>query len=370
MKILLLGEYSNVHWTLAEGLRELGHAVTVVSNGDNWKGYKRDIDLSRRSLGTVNTLRYLWDLHRTIPQLKGYDVVQLINPVFLDLRAERVLSLYRKIRRQNGKLFLGSFGIDKPWVEEGRRHGTFRYCDFHINGTSRHTPEVEEMERTWLHGAKGRLFDIIADDCDGIIAGLYENYVCCKPKYGDKLRFIPFPINHVSISPKKPHPEYQGIRFFIGIQRQRAAYKGADIMLGALRDLQGKHPDLMEVVVAENVPFAQYQHMMDTSDVLLDQLYSYTPAMNALLAMAKGLVVVGGGEEEQYQLLGETQLRPIINVQPNRQDVAEQMERRLLANPANLARLSHESRAYTLRWHHHVRVAQQYIDFWQQTTDN
>ena len=34
MKVLLVGEYSNVHATLAEGLRSLGHEVTVVSNGD------------------------------------------------------------------------------------------------------------------------------------------------------------------------------------------------------------------------------------------------------------------------------------------------------------------------------------------------
>lgn len=45
MKILLLGEYSNVHNTLAEGLRQLGHQVTVASNGDFWKNYPRDIDL-------------------------------------------------------------------------------------------------------------------------------------------------------------------------------------------------------------------------------------------------------------------------------------------------------------------------------------
>lgn len=36
-KILLLGEYSNVHATLADGLRKLGHQVTVLSNGDFWK---------------------------------------------------------------------------------------------------------------------------------------------------------------------------------------------------------------------------------------------------------------------------------------------------------------------------------------------
>ena len=44
MKILLLGEYSNVHATLADGLRKLGHQVTVLSNGDFWKNYPRDID--------------------------------------------------------------------------------------------------------------------------------------------------------------------------------------------------------------------------------------------------------------------------------------------------------------------------------------
>ena len=44
MKILLLGEYSNVHNTLAQGLRALGHEVVVASSGDGWKDYPRDID--------------------------------------------------------------------------------------------------------------------------------------------------------------------------------------------------------------------------------------------------------------------------------------------------------------------------------------
>ena len=41
MKILLLGEYSNVNNTLARGFRQLGHQVTVASNGDFWKDYPR-----------------------------------------------------------------------------------------------------------------------------------------------------------------------------------------------------------------------------------------------------------------------------------------------------------------------------------------
>ena len=47
MKILLLGEYSNVHWTLAEGLRRLGHCVTVASNGDFWKDKEKQIKIQK-----------------------------------------------------------------------------------------------------------------------------------------------------------------------------------------------------------------------------------------------------------------------------------------------------------------------------------
>ena len=88
MKILLIGEYSNVHHSLATGLRALGHSVTVVSDGDGWKNYPRDIDISRTSTHPWHTLSYLLRLHRLWPKLKGYDVVQLINPVFLELKAE------------------------------------------------------------------------------------------------------------------------------------------------------------------------------------------------------------------------------------------------------------------------------------------
>jgi hypothetical protein len=43
--------------------------------------------------------------------------------------------------------------------------------------------------------------------------------------------------------------------------------------------------------------------------------------MNGLLAMSRGLILVGGGEPEHYKLLGESELRPIINVLPSMEDV-------------------------------------------------
>ena len=81
MKILLMGEYSNVHWTLAEGLRTLGHDVTVLSNGDFFKNYPRDIDLVRKP-AKFRGIDYLAKLQHIKSILKGTEVVLVINPTF------------------------------------------------------------------------------------------------------------------------------------------------------------------------------------------------------------------------------------------------------------------------------------------------
>ena len=131
MKILLLGEYSNVHATLAKGLRALGHEVLVVSNGDFWKSYPRDIDLSRSST-RLGALAYLLKLAMVLPKLRGFDVVQIINPMFLELKAERMMPVYRYLRRNNGKMFMGAFGMDYYWVDVCCKQMPLRYSDFNI----------------------------------------------------------------------------------------------------------------------------------------------------------------------------------------------------------------------------------------------
>ena len=380
MKILLIGEFSNVHWTLAQGLRALGHDVTVVSDGDRWKDYPRDVNLQRRHLDDpsrlrrmAGTVRYLCDLARIWPTLKGYDVVQLINPVFIDLKAERLWPFYQFLRRHNGRVFLGAFGIDYYWVKVGSDCKTFRYSDFNFGSQLRDYPFMHTMIRDWLQGPKGELNQRMAEDCDGIISGLYEYEMCYRPFFPDKTRFIPFPINLSSVTPVSTLTSVSAspLRFFIGIQRSRSAYKGTDLMLSALQRLQADFgPDRVAILKAESVPFAQYQEMMNSSHVLLDQLYSYTPAMNALLAMAKGLIVVGGGEEEQYELLGEHQLRPIINVQPTEQDVYDQIAKRLLSGKENIHQLQLDSMEYIRRHHDHIKVAQSYLDFYTNPSAN
>ncbi len=367
MKILLLGEYSNVHATLAEGLRTLGHQVTVASNGDFWKDYPRDIDLARRP-GKMGGMALMAKVYSLLPRWRGYDVVQLINPLFIELKAERLFPIYRYLRRHNRSMVMGAMGMDWYWVHECTCNMPLRYSDFNI-GTQLRTDDTAVREQLdWLGTAKERLNKFIAADCDRIVSGLYEYHVCYAPYFKDKTRFIPFPIrNEAPAQAAAPAGTQQPLRLFIGISKGRSAYKGTDIMLKAAEAVRNKYPDRLTIVKTEGVPFRQYQKMMDGCDAIMDQLYAYTPAMNALLAMSKGIICIGGGEPENYDILGETTLRPIINVQPSFESVATQLEQ-LVLHPERIATLKQQSRDYCRKHHDYIKVARQYEQLYQEIT--
>ena len=393
MKILLLGEYSNVHWTLAEGLRKLGHQVTVLSNGDFWKDYPRDINLVRTP-GKWGGIRYMARLYSLLPRLRGYDVVQLINPMFLEIKAERIFPIYRYLRRHNGKMVMGGFGMDYYWVSTCCNEKPLRYSDFNIGDKLRTDEDALRERRDWLGTKKEELNRFIAEDCDAIVTGLYEYQVCYQPHFPEKTTFIPYPIKleEKSLSPA-PSPVGRGdssnedsqaaskshatlhiphsttspyggdkrgaLSLFIGINRTRSVYKGTDIMLRAAQAIKAQYPDRVDLQIAESVPFAQYQQMLDGADAILDQLYSYTPSMNPLMAMSKGIICIGGGEPENYEILGEHELRPIINVQPTYESVYHELEQ-LVLHPERIPELKRQSIEYIRRHHEYLKVARQY----------
>lgn len=365
MKILLLGEYSNVHATLARGLRQLGHKVTVVSNGDFWKDYPRDIDVSRRP-GKLGGIMLMFKMAWLLPRLTGYDVVQLINPMFLELKAGRLQPIYKYLRRHNGAMVLGAFGMDYYWVHENITRMPLRYSDFNIGKTLRTDFDALREQHEWLGTDKGQLSQHVAQDCDAIVTGLYEYEAVYQPLFPGKTTFIPFPIDNTPLSASRcPHvssPQMSGggrLKLFIGISKNRSTYKGTDIMLEAAKAVRDRYPDRLELRVAEGVPFAQYARMMEGSDAICDQLYSYTPAMNALEAMSRGLVVVGGGEPENYEILGERELHPIVNVEPCRESVYKAIEH-LVLHPEELPRLKRQSLEYIKKHHNYIKIAKQY----------
>lgn len=361
MRILLIGEYSNVHATLSEGLKMLGHEVVVASNRDFWKNYPCDIELVRGNglfSGLKLWVKVLWNLKR----FRNFDIVQIINPMFLELKADKHVSILKYLIKHNRKLVLGAFGMDYYWVYENLMNKPMRYSDFNIGEKIRTDKDALIARNDWLGTNKEKLNIFCAEKANAIITGLYEYDVCYRNVYPDKTTFIPMPIKPLNLKETDIQSilhKKNKVIVFIGISKNRSAYKGTDIMLKAAEDVQANYTEKMELRIAEGVPFQEYLKMMSDADIILDQLYSYTPGMNGLEAMNQGIVCIGGGEPENYEILGEKELRPIINVEPNYDSVYSAIEN-IIINSDLIPKLKLQSIEYIKRYHDYIKVAQKY----------
>ena len=248
--------------------------------------------------------------------------------------------------------------MDWYWVNTCTKRKTLRYSDFNFGNTVRTDEAAIKEQREWLGTVKEQLNKLIAEECDAIVTGLYEYNVCYRQYFPHRTHFIPFPIR-IPATYSTTQCKRSKVSIFIGLSRERSKYKGTDIMLEAAKNLHDKYAYRMDLNVVEGVPFAQYQQMMDESDAILDQLYSYTPSMNSLLAMSKGIICIGGGEPENYEILNEEDLRPIINVQPTYESVYHELEQ-LIIHPDRIPELKLQSRKYVERHHDFLKVAHQY----------
>ena len=400
MKILLIGEASFLHNTLKKGLVERGHRVLTMSDGNGWHDAPRDINL-RRNLrwGKFGGLWVVWQLLRHLPQLCGNDVVQIHNYQFVPLMYRWNTLLLRFLKLTNRCVVKGCFG-DDPQIFRRQAQGVPVYSDTFWSGqlqnTDQHRDRIAEVVE---HGAEASWRKTTAM-ADALVPCLYEYWLDYnEPPYAAKLHYIPLPIEcgeysvslsmecgedattNLNTSPSllstlnsqlstlnsqlstlnsQLAPSHH-LTILIGLQPKRDFMKGAMRIATFVEEVARRHPGRVQIKYVEGVPYDEYMRLLAEADVLVDQLYSYTPSMNSLAAMARGTVVIGGGEEEYYEFIGEDTLRPIINVRPDVPDEENiaAIERALFTD-GTLERMRCESVEFVHKYHDYRHVAEQY----------
>ena len=389
MKILLIGEASFLHNTLKKGLLERGHRVLTMSDGNGWHDAPRDIDLRRDGRwGKLGGLRVVWQLLRHLPQLCGNDVVQIHNYQFVPLMYRWNTLLLRFLKLTNRRVVKGCFG-DDPQIFRRQAQGVPAYSDTYWSGqlqnADQHRDRIAEVVE---HGAEAS-WRKTTHMADALVPCLYEYWLDYnEPPYAAKLHYIPLPMECEEMvrwcdgemvkcvgndAPSPSHsndsqlptnlttsPPYH-LTILIGLQPKRDFMKGAMKIAAFVEEVARRHPGKVQIKYVEGVPYDEYMHLLAEADVLVDQLYSYTPSMNSLAAMARGTVVIGGGEEEYYEFIGEKTLRPIINVRPDVPDEENiaTIERALFTD-GMLERMAQESIQFVHKYHDYRLVAKQY----------
>jgi hypothetical protein len=357
MKVLLIGEYSGVHTNLTTGLAKQARDIKVIlaSNGDRFKNFKRDINLRGIEKGHVvytaskiyQELKFIWNLN------ENFDVIQIINPdVFSKFLPVQLL--FKKLRKKADKLVLLGAG-DDYFYWKAFRENLYRYSP-HLAKLSL---DFKVNKDNWESGALRESNILLLDLVDQIIPLAAEYDIAYH--FSEKKKSVhPFPININGLEPSWPDITSSNLNVFHGVQIKREGFKGTNIIRDAISLIKD---DRLLYHESSNLPFAEYIKLLKKSQVVIDQTYSYSPAINALVSMAQGKVVLGGCEPEFMKAMGLIE-PPLINILPNAEQIATELVK--LINDSSLWQVwAKRGRQYVENFHECGLVAQRFINTWE-----
>ena len=339
MKILLLGEYSNLHNSLKQALLNMGHEVLLVGNGDGFKKYETDI-LIKSHLADYFLFKLIAKLlirifkinmfeieiyiraKKIVNKLRGFDVVQLINENSFKTSPLFEIKLLKQIFQNNNNIFLLSCGVDSVIV----KHAMSKKLKYSIltplfedaSLEKKYEPILKYEKENYLALAK-----FVQKNVNGIISSDLDYHIpyLSKKKY---LGMIPNPINTQKI-------KYYGINkskkisILHAINSSNKIKKGNRFFEEALKIIDEKFKDKISIITTYDLPYKEHLENLKNCDILLDMVYAYDQGYNALEAMAMGKIVFTGAEEEWLKLYNIKEDTVVINAVPNSMRIVEKI---------------------------------------------
>lgn len=305
----------------------------------------------------------LWKLFMNISRLRGNDFVLIHNYQFLPLKTFWNRAVLAYLKRHNKLLLKGCYG-DDPQILEMQLKGVPRYSDMYWTGRPHNIEDNRERLAEQRLPRLVRLWREATDKADFLVPCLYEYYLAYDVEpFRGKLVYMPLPME-IPEHGVRVKGRDRNIKVLVGVQSRREYLKGARKIARMVEEVSRRNPGRLDIRYVEDVPYDRYCGLLDMADVQVDQFYSFTPSMNSLAAMARGTVVIGGGEEDYYRFIGEKELRPIINVSPENsfEENVAILERALITE-GNIERLSRQSIEFVRKYHDYRKVAAMLANF-------
>lgn len=353
MKILLLGEYSSLYKNLKEGLEELGHDVTTASSGDGYRKIPSDINLSSRFPGFFGKLHRKLNPLLSINKFKGFDVVQVINPFIFHHNFFPNKFFYHFLKINNKKIFFSGAGDDAYYWRFGRYRMSYGPFDDFLKYDIK-------KERSSLMNDRALEFNrYLLGISNGLIPIMYEYQVSYRDE-SKCLEVVPIPINLTKIKYTENLIKDK-IVVFHGLTRY--GFKGTRHVEEAFSFLSKKYPEDLELILDGGLPLDEYLEVMSKTNIVIDQLNSYSLGVNGVYALAMGKVVIGGAEPESLRSQN-IKSSPVINVKPCAESLINAIEY-LLENKESIKGIGKQSRIYAEEVHDYIKIAKSYVEIWE-----
>ena len=377
MKILLIGEYSNLHNSLKQGLQKNGFEVTLLSTGDGFKNFDSDIPIKStlfenkflkliaklidRLIGvSLNEIEIFIKAIFKINKLKGFDIVQLINERSFGTSPRLEKTILKYIFKNNKKVFLLACGVDTVSIKYASEK-KFRYSilspyfkNKNLKGEFKHT--VKYLNSNYL-----MLGEYVRDNVKGIISSDLDYHIPYE-NFNKYLGMIPNPINIDKLKKREINKKNK-IFILHAINSKNKIKKGNEFFEKSLMLIEEKYKNKIKIVKTIDRPYSEHIINVNECDILLDQVYAYDQGYNALEAMALGKVVFTGAEKEWVEFYNIKEDSIAINALPDISKIVEKLSW-LIENPMQLKSISKNARKFIEEHHDYKNIANKYLKTW------
>lgn len=289
MRVLLVGEYSNVHNNLKSGLQQLGVDVDTANFGGTYQRFKSDIKLLRIEPEKKYDLMRKYYSRYLYKKMVKYDVVQFINEKELGVSEGFQPGLGDGIARDAKLSVLLMAGCNYQYCMYGKKVLHMSPCDAcqkYDLKISRGCPNVYDNRIRKETYAMQKNVDVM-------VPMAYEYYLCNKDtQFSYKLSEpMPMPVLvdniKMALSPKNR-------KLVVFHPLNSEGYKGTPDIRKAFDILSKRYSDVAEFVIDGKMPYDKYMHLVERTDILVDQKYAITFGMASLDAMASGKILITG----------------------------------------------------------------------------
>lgn len=353
MKVLLIGEASGVHRNLKIGLTALG--VQCLHMVHNLRPQSRVSDASFAAVypGVIGGIARNIMPFVTISKLGKYDVINFTNGIssvigrytkYYDLPLLRsktdMLSYYALSCDELGLIRRNNIVPYRPCASCLASDHFSRDCEFEFN--KQYEKNLEVAKQYFDFGASSAIE--------------YDN---ASQAFPGKFSRIQFPIDTQNI---KFRPATAGKLVNIVHTPTKRGFKGTDVVIEAIRLLRSRRSDFHFEIV-EGLNYDEYLDRVARADIIIDQVHSQSPGINALEMMAAGKIVLTGATNLGKSYFDFTHELPAIDAPPNSNDLAEVLVE-ALETRTHFPRLAEQGRDYVAKHHNVKKVADLFMSEW------
>ncbi|MDE6760099.1 MAG: glycosyltransferase [Lachnospiraceae bacterium] len=364
MKVLLVGEFSKLHNNLQYGLKQLGVNVDTINTGDGFKKFNSDIkqlEISQDKKWDFIRKCYS-DLLYTYIHNK-YDVIQFIHELELGekygLRRELGISLAKNARLS--VLLLA-----------GCNWQYFRYAKEKLGISPCEECLKYDVKRKYgcplAHDSRARKTAYaFQKNVDVMVPMLHEYDVCSKyGPFADKVvEPINIPIKFADTYPLSNHKGSEKLLIYHPLNRE--GFKGTIMIRKAFKILSKRYADVADFIIEGKMPYEEYSKLMEKVDIVVDEKNGTSFGVTGLEAMAKGKILITGNYRENIQFPRYEHLKsaPAFELGTTVDEIVENIAN-VIDRRNEFEKIAASGREYVKQYHDCKKVAQQFLDLYEQ----